>query len=91
MPKGQLELPDGTILPLIEVSFHYDWNLTVSLDDNVLPLGLAFRTLLTWRHWAQQEIERLEGELERLHTTIADLKSHEDNCPVAQQEAKDRE
>lgn len=84
MPKGQLELPDGTILPLIEVSFHYDWNLTVSLDDNVLPLGLAFRTLLTWRHWAQQEIERLRTE-------NADLKQHEQVCPIAQREAKDKE
>ena len=82
--KGMLEMPDGTELPLIPVQFRYDWNLTVSLDDNVLPLGLAFRTLLTWRHWA-------EGEIERLHTTIADMKSHEDNCPIAQQEAKERE
>ncbi len=77
MNDKALTLPDGSVVPLMPANFNF--SLKVSLDDEVMDLGLAYRMLLTYREWAAEEIERL-------NTALADWRAHEAHCPLAQQE-----
>jgi len=70
-----LTLPDGTVVPLPEASMSFDWSFKVVLDGQVMDLGLAYRTLLAWRTWAAQELDRVRTEL-------ADLQSVRNGAPA---------
>lgn len=79
-----MTLPNGETVPLLEVQFDYTYSFKTNLDGNIVDLGLAYRAMLTYREWAN-------GELERLNTALADWKAHEAHCPLAQKEASERE
>jgi hypothetical protein len=68
-------LPDGTVMPLPDASMAFDWSFKVVLDGQVMDLGIAFRTLLAYRAWA-------DAELDRLRTELADLKSVRNGAPA---------
>jgi len=67
-PPLTVTLPNGVIVPLADATFSFDYSVKVSLDGQVTDLGLAYRILLTYRAWA-------DAELDRLRTELADLKS----------------
>ena len=82
--KLTVKLPDGSERPLVKATFDISYSTKVSLDGMVLDVGIAHQMLLTYREWAAEEIDRLTTEL-------ADWKAHQAHCPLAQQEAGEKE
>ena len=78
-------MPDGTEREMAGAAFHQKFSVNlVNPDGTEVDLGRAYRILLTYQQWADEVIDQLR-------TQIADIKSHEAHCPLAQREASERE
>ena len=73
-------LPDGTEREMAGAAFRTRYSVKiVNPDGTEVDLGRAYRILLTYQQWADEEIDRL-------NTALADWKSHQVHCPLAQEE-----
>ena len=78
-------MPDGTEREMAGAAFRTRYSVKiVNPDGTEVDLGRAYRILLTYQQWTDEEIDRLR-------TQIADLKAHEAHCPLAQHEAGEKE
>ncbi len=76
-----MKMPDGTTREIEGALFHQKYSTClVNPDGTEIDVGMAYRMLLTYKNWADEQIDALR-------TQVADTKAHEARCPLAQQEA----